>query len=79
VALDVLLPRMDGWDVLSRIKGNPETREIPVLLVSVLDQQAFGKKMGADEYLLKPVEPKFLRQALRRLVGHKRQTSDKNA
>jgi DNA-binding response OmpR family regulator len=48
-----------------------------VLLVSVLDQQAFGKKMGADEYLLKPVDPRALRLALRRLVGHKGRISRK--
>lgn len=68
IALDVILPRRDGWEVLEALRGDPRTREIPVLIISVVDQTDFGKKLGADEYLLKPLDPLSLRTAIRRLV-----------
>jgi CheY-like chemotaxis protein len=68
IALDVMLPRSDGWEVLSRLKTDETTRDIPVLIISVVDQQDLGKKLGADEYLIKPLEAASLRSAVRRLV-----------
>jgi PAS domain S-box-containing protein len=69
VALDVLLPRHDGWEVLGNLKSNAATRDIPVMIISVVDHQAFGRKLGADEYLLKPIDPVLLRESMRRLVS----------
>jgi len=68
IALDVMLPRSDGWEVLSRLKTDASTRDIPVLIISVVDQQDFGRKLGADEYLIKPLEAGSLRSAVRRLT-----------
>ncbi|HEY0069344.1 MAG TPA: ATP-binding protein, partial [Chloroflexia bacterium] len=68
IALDVILPRRDGWEVLEELRKDPRTRDIPVLIISVVDQTDFGKKLGADEYLLKPLDPRSLRTAIRRLV-----------
>jgi CheY-like chemotaxis protein/nitrogen-specific signal transduction histidine kinase len=68
IALDVILPRRDGWEVLAALRQDPRTRDIPVLIISVVDQTDFGKKLGADEYLLKPLDPRSLRTAIRRLV-----------
>ncbi|HEX9987650.1 MAG TPA: ATP-binding protein [Chloroflexia bacterium] len=68
IALDVILPRTDGWEVLNRLKSDPETQDIPVLIISVVDQQEFGRKLGADEYLIKPLEPASLRAVVRRLI-----------
>lgn len=69
IALDVVLPRSDGWEVLNKLKSDPATSNIPVMIISVVDQQEFGKKLGADEYLIKPLEPLSLRAAVRRLIG----------
>lgn len=71
IALDVILPRADGWEVLNRLRSDPATRDIPVLIISVVDQQEFGKKLGANEYLIKPLEPVSLRAAVRRLIQGK--------
>ncbi|HEX8599986.1 MAG TPA: GAF domain-containing protein [Chloroflexia bacterium] len=73
IALDVILPRRDGWEVLEALRQDPRTKDIPVLIISVVDQTEFGKKLGADEYLLKPLDPRSLRTAIRRLVlAHER-------
>lgn len=69
IILDVLLPRADGWQVLLRLRQNPSTNHIPVLIISVVDQAEFGKKLGATEYLLKPIDPAGLRSVMRRMVG----------
>jgi len=69
IALDVVLPRRDGWEVLNRLKREPATRDIPVLIISVVDQQEFGKSLGADEYMVKPLEAATLRTVVRRLLG----------
>ena len=69
IILDVLLPRADSWEVLHRLRNNPQTAKIPVLIISVVDQPSFGKKLGANEYLLKPLNPHSLRTAIKRLTG----------
>ena len=66
VLLDIRLPGMDGWEVLSALQGDPVTAEIPVIVVSIVDERARGLAMGAREYLLKPVGRKELRGALAR-------------
>jgi PAS domain S-box-containing protein len=68
IILDVILPRADGWEVLHRLKDAEATADIPVLILSVVDQPGFGKRLGADEYLIKPLEPNALRKTIRRLV-----------
>lgn len=73
IALDVILPRMNGWQVLEQLRRHPGTKDIPVLIISVVDQAEFGKKLGADEYLLKPLDPSVLRATMRRLVQVRRQ------
>lgn len=78
IALDVILPRRDGWEVLAALRQDPRTKDIPVLIISVVDQTDFGRKLGADEYLLKPLDPRSLRTAIRRLVlAHERDASDR--
>ena len=70
ITLDLLLPDMDGWQVLTELKAMPNTRTIPVIIVSVLDRQALGFQLGALDYLVKPVERAELLHALRRCVPH---------
>lgn len=70
ITLDLLLPDMDGWQVLSELKAMPGTSNIPVVIVSVLDRQLLGFRLGASDYLVKPVDRTELLQALRRCVPH---------
>jgi signal transduction histidine kinase/CheY-like chemotaxis protein len=69
MVLDVLLPRADGWEVLDRLRSDPEIQDIPVLITSVVDQESFGRRLGADEYLVKPLNQAKLRLALQRMTG----------
>ena len=68
ITLDLLLPDMDGWQILSELKSMPRTRDIPVVIVSVLDRQALGFRLGASDYLVKPVDRAALLHALRRCI-----------
>lgn len=70
ITLDILLPDQDGWEVLSELKAAPLTRDIPVVIVSVLDRQPLGYQLGAADYLVKPVDRDELLHALRRCVAH---------
>lgn len=70
ITLDLLLPDMDGWQVLTELKAMSRTRNIPVVIISVLDRQALGFHLGALDYLVKPVERAELLHALRRCVPH---------
>ncbi|MEW6297150.1 MAG: ATP-binding protein [Thermodesulfobacteriota bacterium] len=67
VTLDLLLPQVDGWDLLVRLKEESETREIPVVIVSIVDQRGKGFALGAADYLVKPVSREGLMNALRRI------------
>lgn len=68
ITLDLLLPDMDGWEVLAKLKSASATHDIPVVIVSVLDRQAFGFKLGAVDYLVKPVARTELLRALGRCL-----------
>ena len=66
ITLDVLMPGMDGWEVLRELKGDPETREIPVIMVTMTDDRELGYALGATEFLTKPVRRDQLVQLLDR-------------
>ena len=72
IVLDLVMPGMDGWEVLSVLKDNEETRDIPVVLQSMLDarDQAFDR--GAAEFLDKPVDKRRLAATLERLAPRDR-------
>jgi signal transduction histidine kinase/ActR/RegA family two-component response regulator len=55
VLLDIKLPGIDGWAVLRALKASPELSGIPVIVISVLDERALGRELGAAAYLVKPV------------------------
>ena len=55
VLLDIRLPGIDGWAVLEALKSDTETRDIPVIVVSIVDERARGVALGAEAYLVKPV------------------------
>jgi CheY-like chemotaxis protein/anti-sigma regulatory factor (Ser/Thr protein kinase) len=60
ITLDILLPEVDGWEVLNRLKADEATRDIPVVVVSVIDNPALGRALGAFDYFVKPVDGKAL-------------------
>jgi signal transduction histidine kinase/ActR/RegA family two-component response regulator len=64
VLLDIKLPGMDGWSVLKSLKADQATRDIPVIVVSVVDERARGASLGAAAYLVKPVSRERLLEAL---------------
>jgi CheY-like chemotaxis protein len=67
IILDVLLPRLDGWEFLKQAKADPALAEIPVLIASVVDERTKGVALGAAEQLLKPFAREDLIGALRRV------------
>jgi signal transduction histidine kinase/DNA-binding response OmpR family regulator len=66
ISLDVLMPGMDGWTVLRALKSTPETANIPVIMVSMLDNKDMGYALGASDYLLKPFDRERLVSVLRK-------------
>jgi CheY-like chemotaxis protein len=56
IILDVVLAGQDGWDVLRALKADPDLADIPVIMLSILDERDKGMALGATEYLTKPVD-----------------------
>jgi GAF domain-containing protein/DNA-binding response OmpR family regulator len=69
ITLDVLMPRMDGWAVLSELKADPELAAVPVVMLSILDEQEKGFALGAADYLTKPFDRARLRTVLQAYRG----------
>jgi len=76
ITLDIGLPRLDGWDLLALIKGDRETANIPVIIVSMLDERGKGFALGADGYMLKPVDREDLLSTLKRLTDQGRNANE---
>jgi PAS domain S-box-containing protein len=66
IVLDVQMPVMDGWVVLQQIKADPLLRDIPVVLVTMMDQKNLGYSLGANEYLTKPVDRERVASVLKK-------------
>jgi signal transduction histidine kinase/CheY-like chemotaxis protein len=56
ITLDVLMPGMDGWAVLSALKADPSLSEIPVIMLTIMDERQMGYALGAADYLTKPID-----------------------
>jgi signal transduction histidine kinase/CheY-like chemotaxis protein len=54
ITLDIMMPEVDGWQVLQQIKNNPDTRDIPIVICSILEDEEKGFNLGAADYLVKP-------------------------
>lgn len=69
VTLDILMPQKDGWGVLSDLKADPATRDIPIIVLSIIDNKELGFSLGAFDYLLKPFQKEAILAALLRIPG----------
>jgi len=67
ITLDIMMPGLDGWQVLAQIKDDPELCHIPVVLLTMLDDRARGFALGAAEYLCKPISRDKLVEVLGKL------------
>ena len=66
ITLDVMMPEMDGWSVLSALKADADLRDIPVIMVTMVDDPDRGFTLGAAEYATKPVDRQRLSQILKK-------------
>ncbi len=64
ITLDIMLPKKDGWVVMQELKEAPETRNIPVIIVSMVENQELGFSLGAADYLVKPVSREDLLESI---------------
>ncbi len=67
ITLDIMLPGKDGWQVLEALQSIPETKDIPVIILSMVDDQKSGFSLGAMDYLLKPLDKEALLKSLSKL------------
>ncbi len=67
ITLDIMMPVKDGWQVLRELKSTPETQDIPVIILSIIDEKQLGFSLGAAEYIVKPIEKDILLRKLKNL------------
>ncbi len=67
ITLDVMMPGKDGWQVIQELKADPETRDIPVIMCTIVGEKGRGLSLGAADYLVKPILEQDLLAALDRL------------
>ncbi|PWH12640.1 MAG: hypothetical protein DDG60_12055 [Anaerolineae bacterium] len=69
ITLDIMMPEIDGWSVLEELKSDPETRNIPVIICSIVEEEEKGFSLGAADYLVKPISQEDLLDSLKMLNG----------
>ena len=67
VTLDIMMPDIDGWTVLTKLKSDPETRNYPILICSIMEQSDKGFSLGASDYLVKPILEEDLVSAINQI------------
>jgi signal transduction histidine kinase/CheY-like chemotaxis protein len=70
ITLDIILPEVDGWEVITELKSDPVTSAIPIVVVSVVDNPELGMALGAIDYFVKPVDARELIQRLNQFHFH---------
>lgn len=73
VILDIIMPNKDGWEILSEMKTSTAAKNIPVIMVSVLNEKSLAYKMYADEYLVKPITQEELVSAVKKVLSRAKQ------
>ena len=69
ILLDVMMPGLDGWSVLSALKADPDLADIPVVMVTFVDQRGLAQALGAADYVLKPVRWERFKAVMDRFRG----------
>jgi DNA-binding response OmpR family regulator len=69
IVLDLIMPKMDGWEVAQQLKQDPATARIPILILSIVGDREKGQQAGAAGYLLKPFSMDDLLREVRGLLG----------
>ncbi|MDQ2899353.1 MAG: response regulator [Acidobacteriota bacterium] len=69
ITLDAMMPVTDGWSVLAKLKSDPETARIPVVMLTIVDDKNLGYSLGASDYLTKPVDRERLVATISALCG----------
>ncbi len=77
ITLDILIPVKDGWQVLRELKDHPLCKDIPVIIISMVDERNVGFGLGAVEYFVKPVQKDELIAAVKKVEGRSTQNSAK--
>jgi CheY-like chemotaxis protein len=67
ITLDVMMPGIDGWSVLTDLKANPDLAHIPVIMTTFINDQNLGYALGAADYIVKPIDRQQLLKTLQRL------------
>jgi DNA-binding response OmpR family regulator len=76
ITLDVVMPGTDGWGILRRLKSDPELAAIPVIMVTIVDNEVRGMSLGASSYVVKPVDRDLLADLLQKYRGARTAGSD---
>jgi CheY-like chemotaxis protein len=69
ILLDIMMPHVDGWEILQRLQALPQTQETPIVICSVLNQKEMALAMGASDYITKPVSQTDLLRTVRHWLG----------
>ncbi|MFQ5973473.1 MAG: PAS-domain containing protein, partial [Alphaproteobacteria bacterium] len=68
ITLDIIMPNHDGWEVLRALKADEATRDVPIIVLSILDEKDRGFRLGAFDYLLKPFDRDMVLSTLKRIA-----------
>lgn len=71
ITLDVVMPDMDGWTTLTRLKSDPDLANIPVIMISLGEKNKYGITLKVADYLMKPVEPRILTASIQKHLNNK--------
>ena len=67
ITLDILMPKKDGWEVLNCLKADPATQDIPIIVISNIDNKGLGISLGAFDYIVKPFQKEAILSVLNRI------------
>ena len=73
IVLDIMMPKLDGYETCKRLKADPEIKDVPVILLSAKGRNVdlkVGFEVGADDYITKPFSPRKLVERINAILGH---------
>jgi signal transduction histidine kinase/DNA-binding response OmpR family regulator len=79
ITLDIIMTPVNGWDILLSLKSDPRTAQIPVVVVTIMDQRDTGALLGADEYIVKPVDRTILLSSIERCLNQRGRNGSENS